>query len=141
MLTKTTGMENWRLFAEAIGVTTFLGLHNCTKPYFDRTVSVQVKRRLFVMIYNCDKSLARFTGRPPLLMQRFCSTPLPLDISDAELFGREPPAVLDEDGWSQAKIITTSTVARISHSLAAVLEGLLEIALQPPNKAQRPKLL
>ena len=136
-------MENWRLLAEAVGVTTFLGLHNSSKSQFDWSISVQVKRRMYCIVYDCDKNIAKFTGRPPMLMQRYSSTYLPLDIGDDELFGRVPPAphLLDENGWSRRKGRSAIGLLRARSLLAQVSEGTLDIALQAPNDDQTQKLL
>ncbi|KND87297.1 hypothetical protein TOPH_08041, partial [Tolypocladium ophioglossoides CBS 100239] len=67
-----TSMQHCRIHGEAVSLATFLGLHaSVSRDVHDRSISAQIKRRLFAVIFNIDKVLATFAGRPPLLSQRF----------------------------------------------------------------------
>ena len=69
------------------------------------------------------------------MLKRYASTPLPLDISDAELFGDVPaaPEKIKENGWRTDDTVHVSTVLRARTMIASVAEDLLGIALQSPD--------
>jgi hypothetical protein len=86
---------------------TYLGVHiqgnNVTT--YKPTLDSEYKRRLFTRIYNLDKAIATFTGRPPLVSPRFVTTLPPLDLSDDDLAAggttlERAVAKLDPLGWS-----------------------------------------
>lgn len=117
-------------------MATFLGLH-VTAPNMikDHSISSEMKRRLFSMIYKNDKVLATFTGRPCLLSAKYATTPLPLDISDEELFyGGGTPLTrnlrVDSDGWSTTGELYPMTMLRAKMMIAFIREEIIDIALQ-----------
>jgi hypothetical protein len=74
-------------------------------------------------------------GRPPLLSQKFITTPLPLDIKD-EYFALDPDSLrqkakdtLDECGWSTEEGVNQITVYRARCILTKIREQIAEIAL------------
>ena len=113
------------------------------KSQVERSVSVQVKRRLYASIYKTDKALALFTGRPPLISSKYASTPLPLDISDEELMGRIPPSSgnLDQFGWNTEGKLYMTTMIRARFLVLQIGERLLELMLQEPNCVTEQSLL
>lgn len=113
-----------------------MGLHASTNtsPH-DRSISVQMHRRLFSAIFSHDKTAATFTGRPPFLSRRFVSTPLPLDISDEELLdgskAKDPLTLaVDRHGWNTKGKIYGVTFPRSRAMLAFIRDEILELALQ-----------
>lgn len=100
------------------------------------------------MIFNIDKVLATFAGRPPLLSYRFASTPLPLDMSDEELLGYRPSdpdaagdRTVDENGWSTSGKIYSTTILRARTMMAVVRDSILDICLQATACGGRETLL
>ncbi|KAF7542399.1 hypothetical protein G7Z17_g11607 [Cylindrodendrum hubeiense] len=92
------------------------------------------KRRLFAQIFNSDKFTVSFTGRPPLITRRYCSTPLPLDLRDEDLTGDESTLmdavnVLDERGWNTKGEVYPATLIRARYMITTILDELVEIAL------------
>ncbi|KAJ3535839.1 hypothetical protein NM208_g6969 [Fusarium decemcellulare] len=92
------------------------------------------KRRLFSYIFLNDKSIVSFTGRPPLLSRRYCSSPLPLDIQDDDLMSdratlEEVTNRLDDRGWDTRGEIYSVTLVRARTLVANILDELIEIAL------------
>ncbi|KAK8134061.1 hypothetical protein PG984_006073 [Apiospora sp. TS-2023a] len=130
-------VETWRAHAESVALTTFLGLHCIprTTPY-EPSVSSEVKRRLFACVYNIDKVISSFTGRPPLLNARHVSTPLPLDIDDDILLGdrarllevARSPENLDESQFSNSKLKAV-TIIRARCLMAFIRNDILDISL------------
>ncbi|CEJ85165.1 hypothetical protein VHEMI03690 [[Torrubiella] hemipterigena] len=125
-------MKHWRLHGDVVAMTTYLGLHTSSKPENDASISTQIQRRLFASVFKVDKLLATFAGRPPLLSHRFCSTPLPLDLSDEELLqpSREAAASLNAQGWNTAGNIHHTTILRARTMIAYTRDAILEIALR-----------
>lgn len=113
-------------------MTTYLGLHTSSKPENDAAISTQIKRRLFASVFKVDKLLATFAGRPPLLSHRFCSTPLPLDLSDEELLQPSQEAImsLNAQGWNTAGTVHHTTILRARTMIAFTRDAILEIALR-----------
>ncbi|KGQ06220.1 hypothetical protein BBAD15_g8450 [Beauveria bassiana D1-5] len=132
-------LRHFRLHGDLIALTTYLGLHTSSAAFGDRSVSVQIRRRLFAGIFNIDKLIAIFTGRPPLLTRRFISESEPLDISDEELL-QVPPgpgaayAGIDSGGWSLGNKILPVSPLRARTMMAYTRDSILEIALRNNNK-------
>ncbi|KAM3502850.1 hypothetical protein MY10362_004575 [Beauveria mimosiformis] len=128
-------LRHFRLHGDLIALTTYLGLHTSSAAFGDRSVSVQIRRRLFAGIFNIDKLIAIFTGRPPLLTRRFISESEPLDISDEELL-QVPPgpgaayAGIDGAGWSLGNKILPVSPLRARTMMAYTRDSILEIALR-----------
>jgi hypothetical protein len=114
---------------------TFLGLHALQNeiPYIP-TLCSENNRRLVAQIFNGDKYSVAFSGRPALLNRRYCSTPLPLDLSDEDLAADEitlQKAVqeLDERGWNKRGELYPVTLIRARRMLATILDEIMEVAL------------
>jgi hypothetical protein len=85
-------------------------------------------------IFNIDKLLACFSGRPPLLSRRYVLTSLPSDISDEVLFAGKPAieqAVksLDSQGWNMDGKLHSTTLPRARYMLSCIRDHIMEIAL------------
>lgn len=114
---------------------TFLGMHvqQAVRPYKPSLCS-ENKRRLFAQVFNSDKFTVSFTGRPPLITRRYCTTPLPLDIRDEDLTADESTLInavnsLDERGWNTKGELYPATLVRARYMIAIILDELVEIAL------------
>ena len=114
---------------------TFMGLHALEKeiPYTP-TLCSENSRRVVAQIFNTDKWCVAFSGRPPLIHRRFCTTPLPLDLSDEDLVAdeatlRKVVSELDDQGWNTKGHIYPATLIRARRLLAGTLEEVMEIAL------------
>lgn len=113
----------------------FLGLHAQQYDASDGpTLWSENRKQLFAQIFTGDKVAVLFTGRPPLLSRRYCSTPLPLDISDEDLASdtdtlRRAHESLDEQGWNTNGGLYPATVFRARLMIAYIRDELLEIAL------------
>ncbi|KAI1087001.1 hypothetical protein F5B19DRAFT_497797 [Rostrohypoxylon terebratum] len=137
----------WRSHAESVSLCTFLGYHALTAT--DRhpvNITCQIKRTLFHHKYIVAMVIVSFTGRPPLIASRYSSTPLPLDISDEELFSdhdifMKAVGRLDERGWNTDGKIYHATRIRARAILARLREELFEIALANDQVASIETLL
>lgn len=114
---------------------TFLGLHDeVESTSYTPSFRSENKRRILAHAFILDKILVAFTGRPPLLSRRYCSTPLPLDLSEEDLLaggGTLAVAVetLDEKGWNTQGTVTSATLHRARVVVAFLKDEILEIAL------------
>jgi hypothetical protein len=122
----------WRGHADLVAVTLSIGLHRI--PDSKTTMSAEIKRRLYALVFNIDKVISGFMGRPPLLSRRYSLTRLPLDISDDALLGGEATMAaaisqLDENGWNTENKMNSCTLLRIRTSFAVIQEEILETAL------------
>lgn len=129
------GLACWRAHGEAVSLLTFLGLHadTHTDTYTPTFVS-ELRRRLFAYVFNIDKVVTSFQGRPPMLSAHYVSPPLPLDIPDAAFLGdevslRRAVEDLDEDGWRTVGNPSTATVIRARCKLAYIKDQLIGLAL------------
>lgn len=127
----------WRQIGELAALMTSLGLHR-EAEYDGRKpdITSEVRRGIFAVVFNIDKVIGTFTGRPPMLSRRYCSTPLPLDLSDEALLSNEQEmaaaaARLDANGWNRDNKIYSKTVLRARTMFAFVRDGILELALGP----------
>lgn len=112
-------------------MTTSLGLHRELATEAE-TVSLpfELKRRLYAAVFNIDKVISTFTGRPPLLSLAYSSTRLPLDLSDDALLSSDLPSAavqLDTRGWNQDNQIYSTTILRSRTSFARIRHEVLEV--------------
>lgn len=97
----------------------YLGLHAASGGIYDRSISTQIKRRLFNKLFCSDRVVVSFSGRPSLLSQKFISTPLPLNIPDEVEIGITPRCddLIDANGWKTQRKIYKTTVLRARASV------------------------
>ncbi|KAL4782547.1 hypothetical protein BJX76DRAFT_369104 [Aspergillus varians] len=121
----------WTQHGELVAVATSLGLHrepqSETKPL---TPQREMGRRVYAAVFNIDKVLATFTGRPPMLSLAYSSTPLPLDLSDHVLLSGDLAAAtasLDSHGWSKDGRIYSTTILRARTMFARIRHDILEL--------------
>ncbi|KAI5456619.1 hypothetical protein BGZ63DRAFT_366340 [Mariannaea sp. PMI_226] len=135
IITGDAGLSCWRCHGEAVAMMTFLGAHaESDSPDYRPTLVTEHRRRIFSQIFNLDKVVVSFTGRPMLIHSRYSSTPLPLDLAEHDLFaGGEALAravdALDENGWSTSGLLGPCTLLRARMMNALLREELLDIAL------------
>ncbi|KAH7259558.1 uncharacterized protein BKA55DRAFT_506818 [Fusarium redolens] len=135
MIVGDASLVCWGSFADAVSVMTYLGVHaeKLTEPY-KPSLSSEHKRRLFGRVYNLDKAIVAFTGRPPLLNPRFCSTPPPLDLSDDDLLAggaalERAVGELDHLGWNVHGGVYPSSICRAGYLMAVILNEIIDISL------------
>ncbi|KAH7140937.1 hypothetical protein EDB81DRAFT_692488 [Dactylonectria macrodidyma] len=128
-------LQCWNSHGISSSMMTFLGLHvqQAVKPYKPSLCS-ENKRRIFAEIFNGDKFGVSFTGRPPLVNRRYCSTPLPLDLRDEDLIADEPTLMaavnaLDGRGWNTKGELYPTTLVRGRYLIATILDELIDVAL------------
>ncbi|KAI2971488.1 transcriptional regulator family: Fungal Specific TF [Aspergillus niger] len=123
----------WRQHGDVIAVTTSIGLHReLSSDWNEVSFQHELKRRVYASIYNFDKVISTFTGRPPLLNRKYSTTKLPLDIDDEDIFsGRIGDAVakLNSNGWdsSEDRQPYPATILRARAMLARNREEMLEV--------------
>lgn len=138
----------WRYHGDVVSLLTYLGFHAdaASGPSYEPTASSEWKRRLCCIIYNLDKVIASFTGRPPALGRRYMRTPMPLDLTDEELIAdraarQRAVSALDPDGWRQDGEILPTTVWRSRHSVATFRDEVIELALENRQETSLEHLL
>ncbi|CAM1510645.1 Fc.00g009800.m01.CDS01 [Cosmosporella sp. VM-42] len=133
--------------AQDISLMTFLGLHAETETTsYIPSLCSENKRRMFAYIFNIDKVMVSFTGRPPLISRRYVSTPLPLDLQDKDLLGGDTAIqraveALDEQGWDVGGPVCRATLLRARAMIGFTRDEALEIALGPTVNATVDSLL
>ncbi|KAM0232016.1 hypothetical protein ACHAPO_008050 [Fusarium lateritium] len=140
MIIGDASLAVWNSHGEAVTMMTYLGVHAQRNivPYTP-TLSSEHKRRIFGRIYNLDKAIVAFTGRPPLLYPRYCSTQMPLDLSDEDLLSggaalERAVAKLTPGGWNTHGGVYPSGFCRAAYQVSVILSEILDIALAPtPN--------
>jgi hypothetical protein len=81
-----------------------------------------------------DKCNSLFSGRPPLLTSQYCHCPLPLDLSEDELYSgpevlASAKAKLDARGWNTSGRIHNATWSRALCLQSPIRERILEFSL------------
>ncbi|OQE27975.1 hypothetical protein PENFLA_c005G04232 [Penicillium flavigenum] len=114
------------------------GLHRLT-PAKEITPFFQHRASLASSMYYHDKCHSLFNARPPMLSNRYCQCPLPLDLCEEDVYGgRERLAVaiakLDSNGWNTNGQIFTTTWLRALAMLSPIREGILELTLSVNSK-------
>jgi len=97
--------------------------------------ATEYQRRLVMMAYELDKTIACFHGEQPELSSRYYMLQTPLDISDEVLMSDEDDLLtaierLDKNGWNVDGKIYGITLARAKFELSKVKERVLEISLR-----------
>ena len=116
-------------------MTTALGMHRDADQNPRKiTISSEMRRRTYAAVFNIDKVIATFTGRPPMLNHRYSSTPLPLDLSDEQLLSDRSTLSshlerLDANGWNTDGQIYSTTILRARTSFSIIRGEVLDIAL------------
>ncbi|KIL86502.1 hypothetical protein FAVG1_10332 [Fusarium avenaceum] len=135
LITGDASLTCWRYFSEAVALLTFLGLHvGSEDANYVPSLCSEHKRRMAARVYNIDKVVVSFTGRPPMLSRRYFSRPLPLDISDEDLMAggdaiKRAVHALDENGFASDGDVLGASLIRARSQLAYIKEELLEMAL------------
>jgi hypothetical protein len=94
-------------------------------------VGSEMKRRIYTAVFNIDKVIAPFTGRPPLLSYRYSSTPLPLDLSNEQPLSTpenlcKAIEALDSNGWNTGGQIYSTTNLRARTSFSIIRREVLD---------------
>uniref|UniRef100_A0A0B7KDA7 Zn(2)-C6 fungal-type domain-containing protein n=2 Tax=Bionectria ochroleuca TaxID=29856 RepID=A0A0B7KDA7_BIOOC len=125
----------------------YLGLHVLKNPDgYQPSSCSENKRRLFAQVFSGDKLSVAFTGRPPLISRRYCSTSLLLDLPD-EVLSLDQETItraaesLDSKGWNTDGAVYSATVIRARYICAVVRDELLEMALVPDQDIPREQIL
>jgi hypothetical protein len=129
----------WNAHSLCISMLLFLGLHapveaskSQGKPE-NPSFCVENRRFLYCYIFANDKSMVSFTGRPPLLSRRYCSSRAPLDLSDSCLISKETMTeefmALDERGWNTKGEIHANSYIRARFLKSYLFDEVIEIAL------------
>ncbi|BCS02010.1 uncharacterized protein AKAW2_60274A [Aspergillus luchuensis] len=124
----------WRQHGDVIAVTTSIGLHReLSSDWKEVSFQHELKRRVYASIYNFDKVISTFTGRPPLLNREYSTTQLPLDINDDDIFSDRignAVAKLNSDGWDSSvdRQPYPTTILRARAMLARNREEMLEVS-------------
>ncbi|OQE35991.1 hypothetical protein PENCOP_c012G01349 [Penicillium coprophilum] len=114
------------------------GMHRFT-PARGVTPFSQHRASLASSMYYYDKSHSLFNARPPMLSNRYCQCPLPLDLCEEDVYGGQERltaaiAKLDSNGWNTGGHIFTTTWLRALAMLSPIREGILELTLSVNSK-------
>ncbi|KAG9238861.1 hypothetical protein BJ875DRAFT_285697 [Amylocarpus encephaloides] len=129
-----TSLVVWRQLGDLLSSSTALGLHRQLVAGQPITFITELKKRLFTVIFNLDKSSSLLTGRPPALSYRYTRFTHPLDLSDDVIMHggnvlNDAISRLDADGWNTDGNIYQATGARARGKLSIVLDEILELSL------------
>ncbi|PCD17977.1 hypothetical protein FGRA07_07445 [Fusarium graminearum] len=128
----------WNAHSLCVSMLLFLGRHapeaskSQGKPE-KISFCVENRRFLYCYIFANDKSMVSFTGRPPLLSRRYCSSQAPLDFSDSCMISKESMTEefkgLDERGWNTKGEIHANGYIRARFLKSYLMDEVIEIAL------------
>lgn len=114
---------------------TYLGLHDLNNDTsYQPSLCSENKRRLVAQLLTSTGLRTAFTGRPPFITRRYCSTPLPLDLRDEDLVS-DPATLLraaeslDERGWNTDGRLYSTTLIRARCLISSIREEIFEVAL------------
>jgi len=144
MLTTPAGLIVWRQLGDLISSSTALGLHRQLPTEQPVSFLVEMKKRLFTLVFNMDKGTSCITGRPPSLSYRYTRFKIPLDLSDEELIAGGEELVnavskLDKEGWNREGKIYPATTCRAHGILSIILNEILELSLGDPAECTEEK--
>jgi hypothetical protein len=81
---------------------------------------------MFAHVFIFDKMLAIMLGRAPLISRRYCSTPLPMDISDECAF-TESVTELNQNDLNVFEKLYPATLMTARLLMAYIRDEILEI--------------
>ncbi|GFG22711.1 hypothetical protein IFM61606_02576 [Aspergillus udagawae] len=122
----------WHRLGELATCIFELGLHRDSDERSDLpNFLLESRRRLFAAVYQLDKSIATFLGRPPRISWRHSDCRLPLDISDEALTGSRELAQksVTAEGWSCHAVYQRSAWIRLRFLISTFREEILELSL------------
>ncbi|KAF5554897.1 hypothetical protein FMEXI_1875 [Fusarium mexicanum] len=129
----------WNSHSLCVSMLLFLGLHASGEASRPQTqprkpsFCVEHKRLLYSYIFANDKSEVSFTGRPPLLSRRYCSSVPPLDLPDSCMVSEDTLIAefkaLDDRGWNMKGDISSNSYIRARYLMAHVFDEVIEVAL------------
>ncbi|GIJ83585.1 hypothetical protein Asppvi_002409 [Aspergillus pseudoviridinutans] len=122
----------WHRLGELATCIFELGLHRDSDERTDLPdFLLESRRRLFAAVYQLDKSIATFLGRPPRISWRHSDCRLPLDISDEALTGSRQLAQksVTAEGWSCHAVYQRSAWIRLRFLISTFREEILELSL------------
>lgn len=131
----------WQKLGDLSTIIYGFGLHQAggnvekSVPFF----LVELRKRVMACAYAIDKELATFLGRPPRICSRYCSIPLPLDITYDALVrpqseGENGFQKVDANGWNTEGIMTVGARLRVALLTSLLQESILELSLCPNTK-------
>lgn len=112
-------------------------------PPLDKVTPLsQHKASIAASMYYLDKCESLFNARPPMLSRQYCHCPLPLDLSEEDVYGgreRMTAAIakLDPNGWNVEGRIFTTTWLRALAVMSPIREGILELSLSVNSQFSR----
>ncbi|KAJ5796726.1 uncharacterized protein N7518_005266 [Penicillium psychrosexuale] len=144
LLTSMFGNSDYRVWQNLGDLSTIVyafGLHQSGEdieenfPFF----LVEIRKRVMVCAYAIDKELAISLGRPPRICSRYCSLPLPLDISYDKMVlprseGEKEMQNLDAHGWNTEGDLTVGVRLRVVLLTSLLRENILELSLSPTTQ-------
>ncbi|KAI0973756.1 hypothetical protein F4678DRAFT_486918 [Xylaria arbuscula] len=140
--------RSWLFLGEVVTLLTFLGYHVLPDPPdYQPKFTVEIKRRIYYHIYNIHITMVSLTGRPPLLVQTYNTTPLPLDIGNSTLYGvkgltlEEAKANIGPEGWNKYASRFSVTFLRARSKLAMIREEIMHFALNTKRQVSTEELL
>jgi hypothetical protein len=126
------GSVTWHRLGELATCIFELGLHRDSDERTDLPdFLLESRRRLFAAVYQLDKSIATFLGRPPRVSWRHSDCRLPLDISDEALTGSRELAQrsVTVEGWSCHAVYQRAAWIRLRFLVSTFREEILELSL------------
>ena len=138
----------WRSHGDLNNAATGLGLHRDRDgdPNSTPTISTEMRRRVWAVVFALDKTASAFTGRPPGLSHRYNLCPLPLDLNDEVLLAPKEEKIqainsLDSNGWSTTGDFNAATSMRAVMLHALILSEILEISLGADSHYSHERLM
>lgn len=69
----------------AIGIAQMIGLHRDPKFYNAKPLQAERARRLWWKLYDMDKALSLFMGRPYTIIDKFVDVEIPVPYDDSDI--------------------------------------------------------
>lgn len=144
--TGDTSLMLWRAHGDLSYAATGLGLNRDRDLDSPPSISIEMRRRIWAVVFSIDKTLAAFTGRPPGLSHRYHMCPLPLDLSDDILLASEEEraravSLLDANGWNTLGEFYPATNCRAVMIHSLIMSEILEISLGSESQYSDDRLL
>ena len=128
----------WQKLGDLSTIVYAFGLHQSGEDIEDNFpfFLVEIRKRVMVCAYAIDKELAISLGRPPRICSRYCSIPLPFDISYETMVlprseGEKKMQNLDAHGWNTERDLTVGVRLRVVLLTSLLRESILELSLSP----------
>ncbi|KKK23703.1 hypothetical protein ARAM_005745 [Aspergillus rambellii] len=117
----TSGQVNraWKICGDAVRGAMSLGLHLYSMGPSTSDTSKEIRYRVWWSLYTMEHQLCVMTGRPSIISEALCTTPLPVPFDERDFSNAEVMSLIRRDALSSIQPVIISGVSRFGMNEAS----------------------